>query len=352
MGGALKTSTDPDRSPIFVVGTGRSGTTLLRMILNAHPRIYLTHEASFYLGSTGRSRELGVFEWFQRYVGTLAFAWLKVDAGEVKKELAGDSDDGQFRAFSAVMRCKAGQYKKPRYGDKTPLHSAYLQKIFEDYPDPRVIHVVRDPRGSVGSLLRMPWASGSVALNSFYCDRQMKMVRPFADRIHEIRLEELLADPAGVMKGVLEFVREPWDPAVLDHENHAPKDDLPPFPWFLSAGRNIKAPTGEPAWRRELSPVWIRIVERMNRYGMTRYGYEPARLDPRPGLFARMGARLKELPEVFRSIGRMARFARLCRKKELPDPQVAMEALLSINPAAWKRYPDFKMPRVPGPADL
>ena len=139
---------------------------------------------------------------------------------------------------------------------------------------------------------------------------------------------------------------------VRAHEKHAPKDDLPPFPWFLGAGRNIKAPTGEPAWLSELSPVWIRIVERMNRYGMTRYGYKPARLDPRPGLFARMGARLKELPEVFRSIGRMARFARLCRQKELADPQVAMQALLSINPGAWKRYPDFKIPRVPGPADL
>ena len=36
---------NPERSPIFVVGTGRSGTTLLRFMLSAHPRIYITHEA-------------------------------------------------------------------------------------------------------------------------------------------------------------------------------------------------------------------------------------------------------------------------------------------------------------------
>ena len=37
-----------DESPIFVIGTGRSGTTLLRQMLNAHPRIHITHEAGFY----------------------------------------------------------------------------------------------------------------------------------------------------------------------------------------------------------------------------------------------------------------------------------------------------------------
>ena len=39
---------DPDEAPVFVVGTGRSGTTLLRQMLDAHPRIHVTHEAAFY----------------------------------------------------------------------------------------------------------------------------------------------------------------------------------------------------------------------------------------------------------------------------------------------------------------
>ena len=198
---------DPDRAPILVIGTGRSGTTLLRLLLNAHPRIYLTHEASFYLIRSGL-------------------------------------------------------------------------------------------RATVASLLRMPWAASSVSLNSLFCLMRLREIRPFSGRIHEIRLEDLLIDTERVMRGVLEFVGEPFDDAVLDHVHHAPLDDVPPFPWFSTAKSAVRPPTGEPSWMRQLDPTWIRNIEQVHRSTMDRYGYQRAELDPEPGIAARQRARLADLPEI------------------------------------------------------
>lgn len=146
--------TDPDRHPIFVVGTGRSGTTLVRMMLNAHPRIHLTHEASFYLLG-GLSRKATPREWLDRYLATVAFAWLGLDPERVR-EAAGDRPPSVAVTVRAIMKMQAERHGKVRYGDKTPLHATKLPQIFEDFPGARVVNVVRDPRGGVASLLRMP----------------------------------------------------------------------------------------------------------------------------------------------------------------------------------------------------
>ena len=169
-------TTNPDKSPIFVVGTGRSGTTLLRMMLNAHSKIYLTHEASFYLMPVRKKKPE---EWFRLYCKSYSFRLLKINPDEILKELSTmEGQKDKTDAFKATMKCKARHYGKSRYGDKTPLNSMHLKKIFSDFEDPRVIHIVRDPRSTVASLMRMPWAASSISLNSQYCDKQLKKIEP------------------------------------------------------------------------------------------------------------------------------------------------------------------------------
>src|SRR5579871_2540590 len=77
----------PDDSPIFVIGTGRSGTTLLRQMLNAHPRIHVTHEAGFYSYARHAPPGLSATAWLERYFETFSFAWLHLDPQVVRDEL-------------------------------------------------------------------------------------------------------------------------------------------------------------------------------------------------------------------------------------------------------------------------
>ena len=143
----------PDDSPIFIIGTGRSGTTLLRQMLDAHPRIHITHESAIYFYRALAPRRTPVAGWLERYFDTFSFAWLRLDPDEIRRELsaqpAGMPDAAAVRA---LLRCAARRRGKPRYGEKDPLCTLSLAHIFADFPDPRVIYVAHAPgRGSCGS---------------------------------------------------------------------------------------------------------------------------------------------------------------------------------------------------------
>src|SRR5262249_728542 len=151
-----------------------------------------------------------------------------------------------------------------------------LERIFSDYPDPRIIYITRDPRPTVLSFNKMPFGTSSALLNSFICRIQFQHIQPYLDRILEVRLEDLTKDPRQVLQAILRFVGEPWDDAVLDHLKHSPVHDVPALPWFIGATREApNQATSGGSWQKELSPAWIRLIERLNREAMERYGYRP-----------------------------------------------------------------------------
>ena len=343
----------PDDSPIFVIGTGRSGTTLLRQMLNAHPRIHLTHEAFFYAYARFAHLQPTAGGWLDRYLDTFSFAWTGVDPDEVRSELPAElPHEKMSEAFRAVMRCSARRFEKPRYGEKSPLEVAVVGRILSDYPDPKVIYMMRDPRATVASLDRMPFGAPSTLLNGMLCAGQVELLIEHKKKIHEVRLEDLIARPKEVMSRVLEFVGEPWDDAVLDHTAHAPVEDVPPLPWFESAKhRKLGPDTGSPSWREQLGPAWIRVIERVSEFAMRRYGYEPLELEREPGRLRQFLVQVKDAPAMMASGWRAWKMARRLKAhfsgRRRYDPQQHMEDHLNLNRRAWRHYPDFEMPRVP-----
>lgn len=325
----------------------------MRQMLNAHPRIHLTHEAFFYAYARHAVLQESASAWLERYFKTFSFAWTGLDPDEVRAELPAELPRNRIsETFLAVMRCKARRMGKPRYGEKSPLDVAHLGRIFSDYPDPKVIYMMRDPRATVASLDRMPFATPSTLLNSILCARQFDMLRYHRARVHEVKLEELIARPREVMQEVLAFVDEPWDDAVLEHTEHAPVDDVPPLPWFDNARhKQVRSDPGSTSWQAQLGPAWIRTIERINRAPMERYGYRPLELPREPGRARQVFVQLGDVPAMWVSGWRAWRMSRKIRAhfagKRTYDPQRAMEDHLDLNRKAWKLYPGFVMPRVP-----
>ncbi|MBL8777686.1 MAG: sulfotransferase [Acidimicrobiales bacterium] len=336
-------------APLFVVGSGRSGTSLLRVMLNAHPNIHLTHEASFYLDPRGNGLADDGRAWFDRYARTFSFAFLGVPRSAVTDQLDTLAAPARRDAVAAVMRAAAAQRGKTRFGDKTPAHAQQLATIAAEHPGARFVHVVRDPRGVVASLAAMPWATSSHGLNAFFAAQQVKAIDRFATTggaVCTVRLEDLVARPEDELRRVLDFVGEDWDTAVLDHTAHGGGSDLPPLPWFAEAARPVTAPTG-PSETWPLSPAWIRRIERTASWTLRHHGYERDTTIGEPGAAERLATHAADAREVAASAARGARAATLTLRREPPPPDEALAAVCAVNPAAWDHYPGFSLPPVP-----
>jgi hypothetical protein len=339
----------PASAPIFVVGTGRSGTSLLRCMLSAHPRIYVSHEASFYAWMMLYQRRGTGTEFLDYFFKTASFRWLRVDPARVLAGLPTPLPRERLpEAFAAVMREKAAQYGRPRYGDKTPSHSRFIGRILEDFPGARIVYIVRDPRATVLSMSQMPWAAASFYANAVFCELDWRHAKKYLDRMHLVRLEDLLADPEKQMRAILDFVGEPWDPAVLDHvANHPDKHDMPPLPWLESAVQARVAP--EPRWMK-LPPMQIRMIEDICKRTMKDCGYAPAelRLAREPGKLRLLLEEFRELPSAVRYLFTYWRLAQLSKDPANFDGDRMMAVFRKVNPGAWAHYPGFEtMPNPP-----
>jgi hypothetical protein len=338
------------QAPIFVVGTGRSGTTLLRMMLSAHPRIYLTHEASFCLLDAMFPAKRTGEEFLRYYFRSASFRWLRLDPRAVMASVARPVErDGLGPVFSRVMEAKGAEFGKVRVGDKTPSHAGNLGRIFAMWPDARVVRIVRDPRAVVRSLRGMPWGPGSATGAAAMCEIERRQVAPFSERILKIRLEDLLTAPREVMGKVLAFVDEPWSDQVLDHPRFGPgADDMPPLPWFARATRANTGPIA-PNWS-SWDPVELRLVEALTRACMAEDGYAVAdagSLTGPAGRWAVWGRRIREIPTALSELSTVAAAVRRSRIDAGQSGAELMAMFQRLNPAACANHAGMEMPDPP-----
>ncbi len=151
--------------PIFVLGCPRSGTTLLQLMLHAHPRIAIPPETRFVLTTYQARNSVGDLRDEQNRRALAAsivrerhtlFYDLELDADEVFDEIVqGPPTVGS--AIGIVFRAYARRFGKPRWGDKRPGYYQQIPGLLRMFPDAQIVHQIRDGRDCVASLLTMPW---------------------------------------------------------------------------------------------------------------------------------------------------------------------------------------------------
>jgi hypothetical protein len=153
-------------SPVFVVGASRSGTNLVRALLNRHSELWVSAETHYFddlrprlpgegtQPLDGAARDL-CEEYFlalsHRAFGQAGDpAESRVEAGELgslAQELGGTGD----AYFEALCRIRAGLRSRPRWGEKTPRHVYRIDDVLAAFPEGQVVCLVRDPRAVVAS---------------------------------------------------------------------------------------------------------------------------------------------------------------------------------------------------------
>lgn len=192
----------PDtQRPIFIVGSARSGTTMLRLMLDSHPRISCGEETHFLQTLepvTGRHWRL-----VERY-GFPRGYW----------------DERLAAFYGDAMADYAARRGKQRWADKDPSNTLLLPFVDRLFPDAQYIHLLRDGHDVVASHRdRWGYRSGARAARGVW-KRYVEAARAFGrdlppDRFHELRYERLVADPEAELRTLVAFLGEEWDPVML-----------------------------------------------------------------------------------------------------------------------------------------
>ena len=288
--------------PIFIVGAPRSGTTLLRAILNKHPSIAICDETYFFYYVYSRRRAFGDLtreanrrRLVEAYLDTWRISRLGLERQELESRLLLEGTDYPA-LFTSLMEAYAESRSKRRPGEKTPHHAEHVETLLDWYPEATVIHVVRDPRDVVASLRNVPWGRRSTAANArLWVDLTGAAERAAGRRgFISLRYEDLVTHPEDSLRSLCRTLGEPYVPEVLSD----PSQETPDRPWF---GRAYEQPISRSRiglWRRELSEGQVGIVESIAGTLMNTHGYEPVM--PPPSALQKAGATLFRVGESVR----------------------------------------------------
>jgi len=215
-----------------IIGVPRSGTTLLRLMLDSHPALAIPPETGF-LGRPLRWLRIVVArEALFRTVTRLPLTsgpWqdFGLDAREFREELRKIKPFDLGEGFRAFYRLYARKHNKPRYGDKTPLYCEHVRAIEKILPEAHFIHIIRDGRDVALSLRPMPFAPGQdIKTLALYWRRLIQKARQAGRRCGaymEIRYEELVNDPRSALPPICSFLKLDFDPAMLQYWERAPE---------------------------------------------------------------------------------------------------------------------------------
>lgn len=274
-----------ENRPVFVGACPRSGTTMLRTMLNTHPSLAMPRETRFLL---------------EMYKGRKKFGDLRVEANQRKAaEFIVKRKESWFGRFgvdealamdrlmkapptlgsiigSAFMLYAEAQ-GKPRWGDKRPTLIMYETGVFDMFPDAQFVNLVRDPRGAVASMKKLGWYDGNVGPSVELWLRCVRHANRAADRYRsdqffELRYENLIADPEKALTDICRFyeVDESAVPVMLRFHDNV---DEPESKYHNRLTQPVNTATVA-SWEHVLSPEEVTFIESKCKKLMERYGYE------------------------------------------------------------------------------
>ncbi|MFO1067129.1 MAG: sulfotransferase [Geminicoccaceae bacterium] len=303
----MSTQTFSDVSPVFVVGAPRSGTTMVQRMLDAHPRLAIFDEVTYFEGilkMTGVVPDLAVPGAIDRFFEALPRLeqypyWNNIDdlLVAVRAALEASDQPSYPLVYRTFMEAYARRCGKARFGDKSPANVRHLDATLAMFPKARIIHVVRDPRGAVASRRNTEWSSDEVLSTAAKWRLDVEAARRFAASapagvITEVRYEDMVRSTEKELRRLCDFVGEPYDPAML--EFHRSSDvSFQASPWKDGVFRPVSEASLE-RWRKELTEPQVGIIQLVVGKALRQHGYETATLS----LATRLGLPLQLVREV------------------------------------------------------
>lgn len=222
------------QGPIFLVGAGRSGTTMLRLMLNQHPLIRIPSEAWFignlidHLPLTGPLSSAQLDLACRLILSHDRWKDWQCEDHILRDTVHALPNPTLSNLIDRIFRSCSGLGDKSVWGEKSPRHSYYVTALHTLFPEARFIHIVRDARDVCTAMLLRNWYEGSVRRCAMSWDGMVgsaMRAREFGpDRYLQISFEDLIRNPESVLRSACQFLHMDYLPRMLDYSSNVKAD--------------------------------------------------------------------------------------------------------------------------------
>ena len=268
--------------PVFILGVQRSGTTLLRLILNSHSYIAIPEEAAFlrpiikkkYIYNEISGKDLKrIYNYLKNsphyalwnYDSSKFLNWLEMQHSISLKEF-----------INNLYMSYAESEGKIIWGDKTPSLLRKVDLLYRLFPEAKFIHIVRDGRDVFDSRRRMDSTKDNAAVMAIeWCykiyktERFLELLPP--SNKYTLRYEDLLINPEETVKNLCGFMQVEYEPQMMDFYKKSK--------YYVGSHHSkliFKPITSEnlQKWKLNLSGKEIKVLSLLAKRYLKKYGYE------------------------------------------------------------------------------
>ena len=281
--------------PIFILGSGRSGTTVTASLMNRLPGVHIAKETGFIGQSVELLRDIANSDSRQQLIEVVN-SWLIVE------KWSGRASEQGFAAFCQQHQLSGASafihyvwqidspipWKQLSFiGDNTPLYVLSIPWLLELFPDAKFMHVVRDPRDVICSVISMRFGADDPIVAAMEWQHALgcwlmaeRMLAP-ANRI-EIRYEDLCLSSASTLRKLVDWLGP--EMMMPDLENVLNVDQAAGRGTFQSVAdlphhQRLQEPLNGGRvgrFRTELTANEIARIEAILQNGMLACGYQPS----------------------------------------------------------------------------
>jgi hypothetical protein len=294
-------------NPIFILGTERSGSNLLRLLLNELDGVCVPHPPHLMRDLApliGRYDDLERDANFLRLIRDaiklveLHFApWpFALDEGNIF--LAARKRD-LYSVYAAIYEQFRIHRGKQRWACKSTFMINHVDEILNHHRAPRFIHLVRDPRDVAVSARKSVFSHYHPYFVADLWRREQRLALAAARRLPKpvwftLRYEDLIQDPAGMRKKVCAFLDEPYREDLLSFfEKQEAKELSRLSRSWQNVARPVNAANRE-KFRTELAARDVALIEAIAGTEMREFGYTPETAGSEPGRLHKAGYRIAE----------------------------------------------------------
>lgn len=272
------------KTPLFITGNPRSGTTLMRLIFNNHSLIGIPDETNllhWYFKRPAWQRllnsKIGDNRVLVKAFGSAICSEFDAQPSAIRK----DPKSGIEFLFNAFLNEEGKEY----WGDKTPLQTQFLDQIWEMFPYAFVINMIRDPRAVVASAKRYfdkkrgPYdfwitrnIEETVARWKTEVSRSTEYESKRPDFMSRVYYEGLVENPQKVLAPVCQKMGIEFESQMLDYHQDRKSDKNKLTDWHLETTKPINKGNVD-KWRTELTEDEINYIERELKDEMIAFGY-------------------------------------------------------------------------------